>query len=161
MRAWGPTGAAIAVSLLLCTGCSLVPERSTLNSIMREDDLSVLRSYLGADRAWVREHAAVRLGRLGAGRAVPDLEARLESDSDEWVRARCAEALGAIGNPTTLPALADACADDSVDVRLAAVGALSRIGGAEARRTLAELRDDPNLLVRGAVDDALRKLGES
>ena len=125
---------------------------------MREDDVAQLREDLHADRAWVREHAAVRLGQLEAAEALPDLEERLASDPDAWVRARSAEALGAIAVPGTAGLVVGALDDESIDVRLAAVGALARIGGRGASDALESLRDAPELLVRGAVSDALRRL---
>jgi HEAT repeat protein len=152
------TAAALAICVLLAAGCSLLPEQSTLGRIMRDDDVTRLRGDLSADRAWVREHAAVRLGQLGAADALPDLEERLGSDPDAWVRARSAEAFGAIAVPGTAGPLVAALDDESIDVRLAAVGALARIGGREASDALTALRDAPDLLVRGAASDALRRL---
>jgi HEAT repeat protein len=146
--------AGLALCLLVCAGCSNLAERSELGRIMREDDVARLVKDLRAERAWVREYAALRLGQLETPQAIPELEERLRSDPDPWVRARAAAALGALRSPEAIPALSAARTDESVDVRLAIADALGDIGGLEAEDVLFALDGDGDLLVRGAAREA-------
>jgi len=60
-------------------------------------------------------------------------------------------ALGELGEPGTIPALAEALNDREWSVRLAVVEALGRIGGPRAIPPLMDALTDPNEQVRAAA----------
>jgi HEAT repeat protein len=95
---------------------------------------------------------------LRARRAVPWLERRLD-DSDADVRARAAHALGAIGDPTSGPALVRALADDAWPPRAMAARALGRVGHEPAIEPLARALRDREWWVRRNAAHALRAMG--
>lgn len=103
---------------------------------------------LAAVRAWTR-----------AGKApLPAAAADLRTDGDQRVRAAALEAMAVRRHPQTVEAARAAIADYRLEVRLAAVTALARWGGPEARQILADLKREPEM-VRAAAIAALAEIG--
>jgi hypothetical protein len=92
-----------------------------------------LREELGGRRGGIAPHdfrrmAAITLGNLRDGAAVPGLILRLrDRDDDPMASAEAARALGKIGDLTALPHLLDALQDDRPVVRGHAADALRRL----------------------------------
>jgi twitching motility protein PilT len=83
-------------------------------------------SLLGDEDWWIRITAADTLGNLNDRRAVPAL---IESLGDPEVRWAAVEALGRIGDPTSLRALARLLEDPAPEVRIEVLLALKRFEG--------------------------------
>ncbi len=87
--------------------------------------------------ARTRSQAVLRLaGRGGSAQTLDDLVRMLRGDADPLVRSRAATALGSLGDPAAVPALAAALGDEHGSVRVAAAHALGEIGGDPATREL-------------------------
>lgn len=114
--------------------------------------LPVLLSGLGDEQARVRDAAAESLGSLGVkSRAVLAALTKALDDGHPRVRLYAAQSLGHVGDSDTTGsanALRERLADSAWDVRLAAAGALIRLGVAGAserkmlRRTIADAPDE-------------------
>lgn len=117
-----------------------------------EDSASVpaLEQATRATDVRVRLAAVDALGNIEDKRALNDLERALRSDSEASVRARAAEAIGNIGEASSVDALAAAIDDKVPQVRYAAVEALAELD---------ELHKAPESLLRAATssDARLRK----
>ena len=101
------------------------------------DDLDPLaRSY--AVRALTASFAdSAGLGREAAARVVM----RLAADADPGVRIQALRALGTFADSGYAGAPADRMTDSDMNVRVEALSTLGRLGGADARRLLAEAAD--------------------
>lgn len=106
----------------------------------------------------VRAQAALALGRVGGGAEdVPVL--RLASEDEEWsVRAQVANALGMIGDVSTIPTLQRLTVDREWWVRLNASRALANMGPA-GERALAEILEGDDELARGRAAATLEERG--
>jgi len=82
-------------------------------------------------------------------------------DSDRNLRRAAAEALGAIGDPQTLPPVLLALEDEHWSVRCAAATALGRIRSFKAVPPLLTRLDDDDATVRRAVVAALGEIGDA
>lgn len=100
-------------------------------------------------------NAALVLGRRREGSAVEPLIMVLESRDEVGVMASAAEALGEIGDPKAVPALARLLVRSYLEVRLKAVQALAKIGSEESMKVIERALRDPNLVVRRAAQEAL------
>ncbi|MCU0611786.1 MAG: HEAT repeat domain-containing protein [Candidatus Eisenbacteria bacterium] len=118
--------------------------------------IPALMSALLDGRRWVRQNAALLLGRFGDRRAVPSLMMGLH-DPDSGVRAAAVEALGTIGSPDAAMGLVGALGDGEEKVRMQAAGALGHIKDAKAVVPLIGLFTDP---VRQVRDQAVRALAD-
>jgi len=108
--------------------------------------------------ALVRATAAAGLRMLGDKRAVSALLAAC-GDSEPIVRGEAARALGALGGPKEVPALARALREDrEANVRLEAAYALTRIGGENALPALVAALDDLDASVAFAAHRALLEM---
>jgi HEAT repeat protein len=103
---------------------------------------------LAAVRAWTRAGTSV----------LPPTAADLRTDQDQRVRAAALEAMAVRHHPQALEAAQSALADYRVEVRLAAVAAVGRWGGPDARRILSDLKREPEV-VRAAAIQALAEIG--
>jgi len=105
------------------------------------------------------EHAVRMLGFCGEA-AVPALLHYLESDDDN-TRAYAAEALGQVGDPSTVEQLTKLLEDESWFVRESGVMALSNVGGPSAVRGLATALKDKHAGVRRWAVIGLGDIGGS
>jgi hypothetical protein len=106
----------------------------------------------GAD-VRLRATALATLGQLGNAAWIDAMLSAL-ADPSAAIAVRCGaiEGLGWLGSPRALPFLQAAALHPDFRVRLYTVGALSRIGGAGARRILADLGErDVHPQVRAAA----------
>jgi HEAT repeat protein len=134
-----------------------------------------LIQILGDENAFNRKQAAVTLGAIGqeAKAAIPILMEHLEKDEEEFVRAKCADALVRIGaHPRDLvPALIRVCQSHDVDLVESAIQSLGWIGtpAKEATPQLLRLLEDESAnlekdenqraRLRGAAAVALGRIG--
>jgi HEAT repeat protein len=96
---------------------------------------------------------------LADPRAVAPLMELLDTAGDAYVLRSAAEALGRFADARAVPALARRVLDLTTPlvVRVAAVDALGRIGGQQARAALAGALADPNGTVRDHAEQALQQ----
>jgi hypothetical protein len=100
---------------------------ATAPEIGREQFLAALAS---PDRS-VRLRGLMGLERLGDPSTVHDISKQLDREGDPDLRAAAARALGAIGDPSAVPALYGSVGDPSPIVRRETVAALVAIGNRE------------------------------
>jgi HEAT repeat protein len=137
----------------------LLDTRATRTTMV--DHLLVL---LADDDPFVDEAAAFALGELAApdGRALPALTRTATDHTDPLVREAAVAALGAIGDPATLPAVLAATRDKPA-VRRRAVLALAAFEGDEVEAAIHRALTDTDWQVRHAAEDltseALRPSG--
>jgi HEAT repeat protein len=117
---------------------------------------TALLALLVDDDAWVAEAAAYALGEHPAPtRRALDATARAAtSHRDPLVREAAVAALGAQGDPATLPAVLAAC-DDRPAIRRRAVLALAAFDGPDVEARLRSALTDPDWQVRQAAEDLL------
>ena len=115
-----------------------------------------LLALLGDDDAWVAEAAAYAIGEhpRPTRRAVDALATSATTHPDPLVREAAVAALGAIGDPATLPAVLHGC-DDKPAIRRRAVLALAAFDGAEVEQRLHAALEDRDWQVRQAAEDLL------
>ena len=116
----------------------------------------VLVGLLADDDAWVAEAAAYALGEhpRPTRTAIAALVGAATTHPDPLVREAAVAALGALGDPTTLPAVLAAC-DDKPAIRRRAVLALAAFAGNEVEARLSAACTDPDWQVRQAAEDLL------
>lgn len=113
---------------------------------MRTDGDGLLQALAARGEARTRERAVRALGRLALaehGAIVSDSIAHALEDDAEPVRAAAAFALGERADPTTVGALLAAIDDASLEVRVRAIEALSRIDDPRARRAVIDALRSP------------------
>jgi len=110
--------------------------------------------YKPADLAWVISHWA------NPETISVELMIELLDSNDYEVRYSCALALGKIGDPLAIPALARVLeSDDDYDVRRACAWALGELGDHSSIPALTQvLGSDKNCFVRGECERALSKI---
>jgi HEAT repeat protein len=118
---------------------------------------TALLALLADDDAWVAEAAAYAIGEHPAPtrRALDSLARLATAHGDPLVREACVAALGAQGDPATLPAVLAAC-DDRPAIRRRAVLALAAFDGPAVEQRLQAALSDPDWQVRQAAEDLLR-----
>jgi HEAT repeat protein len=116
-----------------------------------------LSELLADDDAWVAEAAAYAIGEhpRPTATAIDALRAAATSHTDALVREAAVAALGAIGDPSTLPAVLAAC-DDKPAIRRRAVLALAAFEGDEVEARLRAALEDHDWQTRQAAEDLLR-----
>lgn len=131
----------------------------------------VLRDLLGGALVVLRtepsDERSLRLATLGAealglvddGTSAPVLVEVLGSTRAPALQAACADALGRLGSPVALAALAAACVEGTDDVRRRAAGALGLVGGPAAVAALAHVLDDEQVEVARAAALGLARCG--
>lgn len=114
----------------------------------------ILVTLLADDDAWVAEAAAYAIGEhpRPSSAATRAIEHAATAHPDPLVREAAVAALGARGDPTTLPAVLAAC-DDKPAIRRRAVLALAAFEGEAVETRLLAARDDPDWQVRQAAED--------
>lgn len=124
-----------------------------------EDLQDLARSGLTHPRPLVRQGMCEVLGRAGTKSAVPLLLERLQ-DSEPDVRARAAESLGTLGDPSAADRLAEVFRRRSDwSTRAHALEALVRLAPGKARGLLPAAAGDPSHPVRMVAAEALPKAG--
>jgi HEAT repeat protein len=123
----------------------------------RSISCAALLVLLADDDAWVAEAAAFALGEhpVPTRRALGALAHEATSHRDPLVREAAVAALGARGDPATLPAVLAAC-DDRPAIRRRAVLALAAFDGPEVEARLHTALADPDWQVRQAAEDLLQ-----
>jgi HEAT repeat protein len=118
---------------------------------------AVLVELLADPDAWVAEAAAYAIGEHPAPTraAIASVTRAATGHSDPLVREAAVAALGAQGDPATLPAVLAACSDKPA-IRRRAVLALAAFEGEEVERRLQSALADPDWQVRQAAEDLLR-----
>jgi HEAT repeat protein len=116
-----------------------------------------LLTLLDDDDAWVAEAAAYAIGEhpLPTAKARAALVTAATAHRDPLVREAAVAALGAIGDPATLPAVLHAC-DDKPAIRRRAVLALAAFDGEDVEARLHAALEDRDWQVRQAAEDLLR-----
>lgn len=89
-----------------------------------------------------------RIGRLRRDRDVEGLALEISKSRPLLVRYAAARALGKLGDPRALEALALAVRDEHKDVRIAAIRSLAAIDDPAAIEVLLEARQDPHPIAR-------------
>jgi HEAT repeat protein len=74
------------------------------------------------------------------------------------MRYEAAGACGELGEKEAVPYLIELVSDPDVEVQLAAIKALGKIGAPEAKVCLEQCLDNPNDIVRQAAEQALYEL---
>jgi HEAT repeat protein len=117
---------------------------------------TVLIDLLHDADAWVAEAAAHAIGEHPAptGYAISALASAATTHPDPLVREAAVAALGAQGDPTTLPAVLAACTDKPA-IRRRAVLALAAFDGDEVESRLRIALTDADWQVRQAAEDLL------
>lgn len=118
------------------------------------DDESFVEGLIWALRhpePTVAPRAARILGQLREPSAVAPLIELAERSTDLGALEEVATALGNIGDPAAVPALARLARESYLPVRVRAVEALGRIGGVDAQYALNEAASDPCEAVRAAA----------
>ena len=105
----------------------------------------------------LRCSALYAMGRSCDSRWFPFLLKELKSD-DPAMRYEAANASGELGSPEFVPPLAPLIRDEDYQVQLAAIQALGRIGGRQARRLLQAQVDSAEEGVVEAAEEALRQI---
>lgn len=114
-----------------------------------------LAALLGDASASVVEAVAFALGELGVQAAVPALEATARRHPDPLCRESAIAALGAIGDPASLPTVL-AALDDRPAVRRRAAVALAAFEGPAAEAGLAKAAADRDWQTRAVAEALLR-----
>jgi HEAT repeat protein len=122
----------------------------------REATSAVLVELLADDDAWVAEAAAYAIGEhpRPTRAAIGALVRAAGTHSDPLVREAAVAALGARGDPATLPTVLAAC-DDKPAIRRRAVLALAAFDGDEVEARLQAALTDTDWQVRQAAEDLL------
>lgn len=115
---------------------------------------AVLVELLADDDAWVAEAAAYAIGEhpRPSRAAMVAIERAATAHPDPLAREAAVAALGARGDPATLPAVLAAC-DDKPAIRRRAVLALAAFDGDAVEARLHAARSDPDWQVRQAAED--------
>jgi HEAT repeat protein len=115
-----------------------------------------LLALLHDDDAWVSEAAAFALGEhpLLTRRALDALAQAASTNDDPLLREAAVAALGAQGDPSTLPVVLAAC-DDKPAIRRRAVLALANFDGPDVEAQLRAALEDRDWQVRQAAEDLL------
>ena len=122
----------------------------------RSASCAALLTLLADDDAWVAEAAAYAIGEHPAPtrRAFEATSRAATGHRDPLVREAAVAALGAQGDPDTLPAVLAAC-EDRPAIRRRAVLALAAFDAPEVETRLHSALTDPDWQVRQAAEDLL------
>lgn len=109
---------------------------------------------------FVRQQAAVALGKIGAAAVYAPLVEGLHHDRDPGVREACVIALGNLGNPAAAEEIMRALAvEENVFVRWSCIMALGQLGDARAEKQLARIQaEEIAQVLRDACRDALAEI---
>lgn len=109
---------------------------------------------------FVRQQAAVALGKIGAPAVYAPLVEGLHHDRDPGVREACVIALGNLGNPSAAEEIMRALAvEENVFVRWGCVIALGQLGDARVEKLLVRMQaEEIAQVLRDACGDALAEI---
>ena len=79
-------------------------------------------------------------------------------DEDKWVRFFAVDALGTIGDKSSVDHLVQTLIDEDQDVRWVTASALGKIGGPRAVHALRQAYNSDNAFVRVFIEEALEKI---
>jgi HEAT repeat protein len=116
----------------------------------------IARAYQDSDSK-MRVSAVFAMGRSADEKWGDTVLSELERDDDE-MRYEAARASGELQLIQAIPSLSRMVADSDLEVRLVAVWALGRIGGAEAKRVLEICYEQGDEALRDAAEEALAEL---
>jgi HEAT repeat protein len=142
--------ASAVVAYLLGMGAEVVPILSEIVARANDGDQDARQTAITAVRV---------LGETRDPQATPILLDLLARSADLDLRARAAAALGAIGDPQTLPALLPALRDPAWQVRAQAARSLGLLGSSRAVFALQSAIFDESWWVRRNCAEALNRLG--
>lgn len=125
------------------------------------ESVPYLVAYLKDPDPKVRAAVAEALGTIGSKVASIDLVMRLENEPDAGTRAAILWALGQLEKTDTIPKVVRRVDDDSPQVRLAAIEALTHWSTANAILGIAHGTSDTNAAVRNDAAARLLKIGET
>jgi HEAT repeat protein/Tol biopolymer transport system component len=117
----------------------------------------VLVGFLDHPHDSARMAVINELPRFGLERARPVLLRNLKENSVHYVRARCAQILGLLGDREAVPALLESLQSDP-RIKVDAVEALGLIGDPRALEALRPLVNDGAYLVRTGAEEAIRRI---
>ena len=118
------------------------------------------REYLHHANIRVRRAYIWLLGHKPEWHPIDTLQ-RAVTDIDPIMRARAAEALARLGEPTSAEQIRGLLDDPDPRVRATVATALSRLAGHQARNELVAFTSDPHPAVRAAVTAALKRIEKS
>jgi HEAT repeat protein len=128
-----------------------------LGQIGDERGVDPLELALREGDADLRVTAARALGMIGSEEAIEALITALQ-DPDPFVRSASATALGMLRSVKAIDALGATLRDEKRPVRVQAAWALEQIGDSGALPHLEKARDDPDPVVKKAVERAIQKI---
>ncbi len=147
----------VLFTIVALAGCAhLRPE--DVHQLEETKDWGKAIEYLHDPRGWVREEAAVALGRMHAEKARSVLESvMLDRHERAYVRAACAAALGEIYDRASIGALTGIAAQNETppEVKLAVIGSLcvfAKEWPAEPMQAIAVLAKDDDVLVSALAE---------
>ncbi len=119
-----------------------------LGSLRDQAGIAPLRQHISDRDVRVRREIVSALEKIGTESSV-DLLCLMADDSDREIRESSVAALGAIGNTESVPLIID-IAQRHPEALLRVIGAVSRIGGDEARSYLSQLLNADSSVVAGS-----------
>ncbi|HVE95330.1 MAG TPA: HEAT repeat domain-containing protein [Acidimicrobiales bacterium] len=155
LGALGRLGGLTATELATALGDSSPHVRRRAALVAATNAGGDLRALLADDDHLVAEAAAWALGERNDEGAVPLLIDMTTSHNEPLCREAAVAALGAIGDPTALPAILAACSDKPA-IRRRAVLALAPFDGADVEAAIDKALTDRDWQVRQAAEDLRR-----
>jgi HEAT repeat protein len=122
---------------------------------------TALRILLNDPHPAVRQAAALSLGELRDGLALPMLVDQMQRDEDPMARQAAVIALGTLGDARAVTPIEEALAGGSADVRFQAVLSWAQLASGRSIEPLRRALADPDAEVRGNAAAALGDLGEA
>ncbi|MDA0283970.1 MAG: HEAT repeat domain-containing protein, partial [Planctomycetota bacterium] len=151
----------IPILMQLCDHFNANVRRHALEALAENDDEAICgileKKLLNDLSAEVRVASARCLGRLGDRKAIVALERSLKDESA--VRSAAAVSLGSLGDESAIPALLALLKDPAPEVRYHSVSGLGKLKADKAVRSIREMLEDSNEMVRHGAEKALQDLG--
>jgi hypothetical protein len=142
-------------------GYTLVAALNALRRLPVLKDASDVRPLLRSKNGQVREAAILALGGDRSAAAERDLIALIKRTKNPFELTYALQTLGAIGGSATVPVLASFIHHRTVDVKVAAIGALAHVGGKEQQDALLDALGDRNPAAKIVAVFALAKYGDA
>jgi HEAT repeat protein len=135
-----------------------------LNALSKIKDRSAggpLVDLLDSPDRDIKQQAAITIGILRTGEAVPKLQSIFENDTDQKSRENALEGLAYIGAPVSIPLFTKALGSDDKVIRTAAAEGLARAGDPKVLPELEKaLTAERDAYVRLAIEFAMTALGK-